>query len=383
MAKLQVKLRQHSPIIHFQAEQEGATLRATEVKPKLDEFIIKEVFNNNYEKYKEYLIGYNEKKTENDFKDKKALDYKLKINCISQKRVIIIDEFPLYFGNMGQEKQKKFIFSDIVKLDFFSFNYTIIEYIKNYLADFFINNNFGTRQSKGFGSFYICEDDKIYKEKKLDYCINIRIDRKKTSQVNDYKLVFEKVELFYNSLRKGLNYNKLSPVIKKYFDGKGIKWDKQVIKDTYFSKNSKKRKEEDRLLVKDLFGLSKDEIWLEQKGHITKEDTRGKEKGITRFKSPIFFKPIRISSSNKHFEYKIYFKTLKINQEYLGTEFKIKNKGSGTLKLSIPDKFDFNDFFEYLIDNKDDIISEYLDQASNNKKTINELKKIYDLLNKI
>ncbi|MBK9152255.1 MAG: hypothetical protein IPM26_15270 [Saprospiraceae bacterium] len=34
-------LRQHTPIIHFQHEQEGATLRATELKPKLDLFIIK------------------------------------------------------------------------------------------------------------------------------------------------------------------------------------------------------------------------------------------------------------------------------------------------------------------------------------------------------
>lgn len=37
--ELIVKLKQHTPIIHFQWEQKGATLRATELKPKLDLFL--------------------------------------------------------------------------------------------------------------------------------------------------------------------------------------------------------------------------------------------------------------------------------------------------------------------------------------------------------
>jgi len=38
--KLCFKLKQHTPIIHFQADQKGATLRASELKPKLDRFLI-------------------------------------------------------------------------------------------------------------------------------------------------------------------------------------------------------------------------------------------------------------------------------------------------------------------------------------------------------
>ncbi len=38
--KYEVKLRQLTPLIHFQAEQPQATLRATEVKPKLDRFLL-------------------------------------------------------------------------------------------------------------------------------------------------------------------------------------------------------------------------------------------------------------------------------------------------------------------------------------------------------
>ena len=40
MHTLKVTLKQHTPLIHFQHDQEGATLRASEVKPKLDRFIL-------------------------------------------------------------------------------------------------------------------------------------------------------------------------------------------------------------------------------------------------------------------------------------------------------------------------------------------------------
>jgi hypothetical protein len=43
MYKLKFTLKQHTPLIHFQHDQAGATLRATEVKPKLDQFIIEKL----------------------------------------------------------------------------------------------------------------------------------------------------------------------------------------------------------------------------------------------------------------------------------------------------------------------------------------------------
>ena len=39
--KLKFTLKQHTPIIHFQHNQHGATLRASELKPKLDKFLMK------------------------------------------------------------------------------------------------------------------------------------------------------------------------------------------------------------------------------------------------------------------------------------------------------------------------------------------------------
>lgn len=43
MYKLEFKLEQHTPIIHFQAKDAGATLRASEVKPKLDKFVLMQI----------------------------------------------------------------------------------------------------------------------------------------------------------------------------------------------------------------------------------------------------------------------------------------------------------------------------------------------------
>ncbi|MEZ4966906.1 MAG: hypothetical protein R2791_16805 [Saprospiraceae bacterium] len=37
--KLEFTLKQHTPLIHFQHDQAGATLRATEVKARLDAFV--------------------------------------------------------------------------------------------------------------------------------------------------------------------------------------------------------------------------------------------------------------------------------------------------------------------------------------------------------
>lgn len=59
MYQLNIQLKQHTPLIHFQHTQDGATLRATEVKPKLDCFLIEQHFGGilNFDDYKNYLIG--------------------------------------------------------------------------------------------------------------------------------------------------------------------------------------------------------------------------------------------------------------------------------------------------------------------------------------
>lgn len=80
MKTLTVKLKQHTPLIHFQHDQYGATLRASEVKPKLDKFLIErlgtleELGDANYdiipdEELQKVADSFNDKHPEKDFND--------------------------------------------------------------------------------------------------------------------------------------------------------------------------------------------------------------------------------------------------------------------------------------------------------------------------
>ena len=91
--KLEFTLKQHTPIIHFQSDQSGATLRATELKPKLDRFLKKYAFNGEFPE--EFLIP----------KQDEALDYKVKIikKKISDDKSDLngLPDERLFMGNMG------------------------------------------------------------------------------------------------------------------------------------------------------------------------------------------------------------------------------------------------------------------------------------------
>ena len=117
---LSYQLQQHSPYIHFQSEQKGATLRATELKPKLDKYLIVEHFDNNFERYKHLLVGY---KGQNQKDIKPALDYKVSINARSVNVTDIPEKFPCFFANMGDKNEssfKRFSFAKDITIEFFS-----------------------------------------------------------------------------------------------------------------------------------------------------------------------------------------------------------------------------------------------------------------------
>lgn len=249
MAKLTIKLKQHTPIIHFQHDQKGATLRASELKPKLDKFLIGHAFNNDFEHYKKYLIGWNEKKKQKDYNDKKPLDYKIKIqgNYTYQGNKIEPNR-QLYFGNIGSGEKKYSVFepnNEPVIIDFFSFNYKIINVIKNKIASFFAITNFGTRQNKGFGSFYIEPQDINYKDfiTILKSTLNFFLYFK-CGNHNNYNKKFENISVIYNLMKSGINFPDFNnngdnafyfkSYLFQYYNGKGIGNEKHFIKEKFF-----------------------------------------------------------------------------------------------------------------------------------------------------
>jgi len=372
--KVSFALKQHTPIIHFQSEQKGATLRATELKPKFDRFLL------------EHVEGIPFKENANGHK---SLEYKVNIivniSDIQTERIEKINDRngkdindPLFFGNMKSKSmsteefekiRKKFrIHNKIFKIEFFSFNAKVLEAIKNNFEAFLANTNFGTRQSKGFGNFYLADQAnnkiKVFNKSLIPYKVYSF-----SSKENRYR---EDIKLLYSFLRQGINYPKgiescpetrfyTKPAIFSYAKSKGWTWDKKAIKEEYFQSKLDNDvacrgnvdvlvyDSEDNYLLRDIFGLSSSQEWKSYGKTITKEGVSTERVDnkevikVQRFKSPITFKPILNGNGNMI----IYFWANDTVNNIGNEKFDIKQNNHGDLTLSIPDYFNFNEFFEF------------------------------------
>ncbi|MGP1447327.1 MAG: hypothetical protein ACTTKO_07360 [Candidatus Limimorpha sp.] len=277
MNKLTVTLKQHTPLIHFQHDQEGATLRASEVKPKLDKFILtklggKEGYQKGFEiaKNNGWIIN-------NGKNDCKALDYKMRINIdkssirtdyllasyikdtnitkLERQGIKAISNTPFF----AQEKQNGEIvkacqnhneirkWNEIEKKGIFENGNIYIKIItedeelslsiSNYIQSFFICTNFGTRQSKGFGCFLptkIMNDNReialIDNEELLKQ--EFFFVYKKTLQSSEIGQILHTVNEDYKLLKSGRNYPYARSKLLLYVEhlNSRIGWEKKFIK---------------------------------------------------------------------------------------------------------------------------------------------------------
>ncbi len=358
--KIEFKLKQHTPMIHFQSDQKGATLRATELKPKFDRFLL------------EYVEGIPFKENANGHK---SLDYKVKIGINNSKSTTIDKRDPLFFGNMGDSKDKEFKKNlEIFCIEFFSFNTEVFEAIKNNFEAFLANTNFGTRQSKGFGSFYLVDENT---EKTIPFKQNL-IKEKVYSFSSSISNWDKDIKLFYSFLRQGINlpnkagtrfYSK--PAIFLYAQSKGWTWDKKAIKEHFFKNelNTQKKKYskdspvnysgDKNYLLRDLFGLSSSQQW--GKPYSTSINKEHKE--IERFKSPITFKFV---------DGRVYFWSNGTEENMLNKSFQIIIKGK-MWSLNTPSSFNFNDFFEFV---KSINLSSIVDQRFHSQPEYKDLSRM-------
>lgn len=172
------KLVQHTPLIHFQHSEPHACLRATEVKPKLDRFLIEQL-EKDYRfgdgRWKKWFVGDG---------SQQSFDYMMRITPNSEQvertqsieRAIARAEHrppnasfheihKNYFGNMAsgnniqdtiRETFKESLFyKDGLTLTIRCFIPELLTFIDEHIRGFFMMHNFGTRQRKGFGSFTV------------------------------------------------------------------------------------------------------------------------------------------------------------------------------------------------------------------------------------
>lgn len=267
--KLEFTLRQHTPLIHFQHEQAGATLRATEVKARLDAFIT--------EKWK--LISLERwQKHEQTIKDEFPVvqgspsgRYKMAVQPAQLSKSSIVanmigrydknrleslgqsvldrtgyfaDAKPITDGLRDQAFERgdyssvrKGLQYDQLTLRFTFFNRALKSLLNDVLPAFFSLNNFGTRQTKGFGCFLPA--DKFTEEdfkKILAIHPGVKAVYSKTFSLNPEALIQEDYQLLKAGKSRD-NYRK--SILWEYFCSTGkIRWEKRKIKETIQSTKS-------------------------------------------------------------------------------------------------------------------------------------------------
>ena len=459
-------------MIHFQHDQEGATLRASEVKPKLDKYILTKLGDENYDlisddEFEEVATSFESSPQNKDkilFDDlsqksqafevgkyvakKKgwlsgkgehnALNYKMKIEATetevwdinelkpytdrhknAQKKIIKIDDneylakirksdgklipdltsYPLFFANLDADyripdEYKKFSFAKepiLMTLVFPSTSLFDLFNQQDLLNDFFFQTNFGTRQSKGFGSFLPLEaSSEKYNKAHVEFDLNIKDGEFGTKKVFDR--LFYSIDLFYKTLRSGINQKigrekeqgiYFKSLMYYYAIQNNSYWDKRTIryKFNHFTpninrdkgeesdmKNDGNNKEDIARLYRDMLGLSSLQAWMSYNNDvITKEHvTNDSDKQIARFKSPILIKPIH----KKDGSFRIMLIPFPIPEEYKNAEFNISSRNCGNscdFSMKTPKDFQTSNFIKFIYDRRKELVLDTLKEFANHK----------------
>jgi hypothetical protein len=362
MSTVNITLYQHTPLIHFQAKQEGATLRASDVKPRLDRFIITRMGwkasgltdpetdrakLHGYTEAKLYGKGWNYLKkhhpnwlAKSDDPKQCSLNYRMKIIAGPTKSPHSkqANKYANYFADTGNEKKpgapvRKVTFHEVVLLQLTVPDDALRKHLQaeegSLLARFFYATNFGTRASKGFGSF-----SPALKPAK-EYVFKFFVP------ATDYDKLFRYLDLFNRTVRTGVNKISdpetgrfdprnpvtlyMKPLVFQYAVSKDTVWEKKLIKEThqgghydgeryklrtppqkyqpkdnaawpawYEGPNDKGRKE---ATVRDAVGLATNQSWMKYGKEATKKsDADGTDASIDRAPSPFTYVPVKMKN---------------------------------------------------------------------------------------
>ncbi|UCN01252.1 hypothetical protein LCX93_04880 [Sulfurimonas sp. SWIR-19] len=327
-----LNIKQHTPLIHFQSSQAGATLRATELKPKLDRFLLQKV------KDLPCVINAN---------GHRSLEYKVKINStntnisIPKAYVKKSNTDPaIYQAPYFADAHKSVMSVNTLQIEFFSYNSQLLEAIKEYIDYFFVYENFGTRQSKGFGSFTRADISDAQINKILAAHENPVFV---LGTCKAYKDAFIKIDSFYKKLKMGINKPYFKSLLFRYMcDTYKIGWEKKFIKQNFpeviHGEHQPLVCRDDREFryIRALLGLAEHNEFRPNGG---KKQVRIKSKdGIERFKSPLIFKVIHS---------KIYILFNKSYQDIMDREFTF-SLGKKSADIKTPSQFDMYEFLKFV-----------------------------------
>lgn len=246
-------IKQHSPLVHFLANQEPEpTLRATEVGSKLDKFLFEKwkKENNNdvievFKDYGKYIKGYTKAKAEgmiNDIENEKDLekknklvanldtvwhlDYKLEIEVESINDNINVKTENI---NIINSKKKSVFTNNKIKLTFKTWHAKLEDEIAKHIEEFFILHSFGTRSNKGYGNFYLDGWETIKAKIPIGSFYKENFFKDNTSSNDIDKKIMDE----YKKLKSGINFNEkyIKSKLFLYALENGMRWDKRWIKN--------------------------------------------------------------------------------------------------------------------------------------------------------
>lgn len=362
-------LKQHTPLIHFQHDQTGAFLRATEVKPRLDAFLTKKITAEENEVADGLKIGFGHNKID-------ALNYKLRIRPTGKLTTDQIEtkdhkgrdqKFPGFFANMGDKggKEKKFIFTDDpVEVTITTFQPELSGIIERHLAEFWATHNFMTRKSKGFGSFSLIENGKPYSKPRGAYYFELNCGDRDPRR--EFDKLFERMLLFYRALRSGLNEVRgggrsviyFKSMMFLYAKSRGHQWDKRkmrydlfkndrnfqrVLNDRTDPEGPVNYKKGEAYLYRDMLGLASSTAWKSYRATVEKEASN---KELARYPSPLTLKPIHVGEG--YYEVYLLDDTCPAaHQVMAGEKFKISADRQKTEMLT-PDGFNLGHYLDFV-----------------------------------
>ena len=361
------KLVQHTPLIHFQHSEPHACLRATEVKPKLDRFLIEQLEKDDRfgdDRWKKWFVGDG---------SQQSFDYMMRITPNSEQverthsiengieRAIARAEHrppnasfheihKNYFGNMAsgnniqdtiRETFKESLFyKDGLTLTIRCFIPELLTLIDEHIRGFFMMHNFGTRQRKGFGSFTVDISTEPNAPKGFDlvgkYCPNAYYC-KLDGNVNADALL-DAVWVLSAFLRSGFNRgegNYVRGFVFRYFqrEKNPLANDKAFVKQKVLRNVYNEATRGEHLhpygnnvryrYVRGLLGTNENSRFCRAPRGETREDRTvhnlyiHRAEGVERFPSPLLFKPI-----GKF----VFILPQKMPDEIFGSEFYILEK---------------------------------------------------------
>lgn len=332
-------LTQHTPMIHFQSSDDSVCLRATEVKPKFDRFLLeKECFTDDQKKEWFYAA------------EDGRLASKMKLRFRTKGKIV----------RRRENYVKTVFFKDGVKGTVLCFSGEFLEIVKRHIPVFFLLNNFGARQNKGFGSFSVAGGevggsicDVIREHEQNAFCLDYNVQGRRWDIPAEERL--DDIGILYGLMKDGID-NKGKKLghkgaIFRYYQDKGIINEKKVVKQYLFDGKSIKDIKK-AYYVGVVLGLTKRFSYKDTMVSVSNN-------AIERYQSPVYFKvldrytflflrPMPEALRGAKFKFSRKVREIKKGKEII----KVKK-----INLTVPDLDieDFMDWFAEDFNNKEQI----------------------------